>query len=281
MKLFQSKVMCMGEKTLIAHPVRVIASSRYPNGYDDCYHDFIEIELIIKGSGIHHLNGIPFRVTDGLMYLLLPGDHHYYSLDEGTVFELYNIKIDAAFPSADVLQNLQAFSKPYAVHLEGEAYEEIKREVMQLVAYCEKNPVPDLLGRNLADRIILLLTGELDQREKGEGLKFSGPLQSVLDYISTHYRDNISSADMEKITGLSAHYFSSYFKKQTGLRFCDYVNRVRLFRAAERMENTTLYLKEISAEAGFSSQAYFTRMFTRFFGISPNQYRKRNERKGD
>ena len=274
MKLFQSQVMCMGEKKIAASCFDFYPSAEYPNSDQYCYHDFIEFEFFFRGRGIHYLNGVPYQVCSGFCYLLLPGDYHYYDLEEDEHCRICNLKIDVSIPSPTILKQLQSFPRPFATIVEGDAYTQMEREVEFLAEYCQKNATPDLLSINIIERVIILLLNKLKQSGNKAQLPFSETLQTVINHVNSHYQQNITSTHMAALTGLSAHYFSTYFRKHTGLTFCDYINRVRLFRAVELLETTTLSMKEIAFNVGFSSQTYFTRAFTRFFGVPPGQYRK-------
>lgn len=280
MKLFQSQTTCMyGYPLYVGGGGLSYPSLIYPNGGGYCYHDFIEIEFFTCGSGIHHLNSIPYRVRSGYFYLLMPGDYHYYSLDESEQFQLYNIKLDVGCPRREIMELLTAYSRPYAVYLEGEEYETTLHEVELLNDYWrsrEQNgayPADDM-AQNIAERIILLLIRNLGQPERSVVSSVPPKIRNITAYIDRHYKEPITVAEMAETTGLTPHYFSDYFKKQFGIGFCDYVNRVRLFRAIALFDTTDLSVKEISAAVGFHSQAYFSRMFTKQFEISPSEYRK-------
>ncbi|MBR3998476.1 MAG: helix-turn-helix transcriptional regulator [Clostridia bacterium] len=278
MKLFQPKSTCMyGYDVHVTNP-RGWPSVEYPNAGGYCYHDFIEIEFFVEGAGIHYQNGIPWRVRSGYIYLLMPGDYHYYALDESVYYHFYNIKVDAALPASSIMESLSAYPRPYAVYLEGEEYETVLREVRYLHDYWHdrydrgKSPV-DAMTRNITERIILLLLRNLKQPERTVFASVPQEIRSIVEYVDRHYREAITSDDMARLTGLSPHYFSDYFKKHTGCAFCDYVNQVRLFRAKALLETTDLSVKEIADAAGFHSQAYFSRMFARQFSVSPREYR--------
>jgi len=274
MKLFQSKVTCMYGQQIHTSGASGMPSLEYPNGGGYCYHDFIEIELFCEGGGIHHLNSIPYQVQRGYFYLLMPGDYHYYSLDESVHFRLYNIKLDAALPAPAILSALTDLPKPYAVYLEGSAFETVLREVECLHGAVREYGDGNLYTRNIAERIIILLIQQMQVGLHRAEEHLPASIRAIVDYVNQHYRESITSDDMGVLTGLTPHYFSSYFKKQTGIVFCDYVNRVRLFHAKDLLDTTALSMKEIAHAVGFESQGYFTRMFTKQFGIPPTQYRK-------
>lgn len=209
-----------------------------------------------------------------------PGDFHNCSLDESQYFKLYNLKIDAALPSEAVRELLQRFPRPYAVYVEGEEYDQVLREMKYLQRYWRErknsgnNPV-DAMTCNIAERIILLLIRNLKRSERAVNASMPPEIRNITAYIDQHYQENISTESLARINGLTPHYFSEYFKKQCGICFCDYVNQVRLFHATILLDTTDLSIKEIAASVGFHTQAYFTRMFTLHFSLSPREYRQK------
>lgn len=282
MKVFQSQIACLYGHSIHVSQAEGMPSLTYPNGGGYCYHDFIEIEFFSAGAGIHHLNGIPYRVRGGYFYLLMPGDFHYYDLDESAYFKLYNIKLDASQPSDTVKELLAGFPRPYAVYLEGDEFDTVLREIQYLYDYWsdrnnrKKNPV-DAMTCNIAERIILLLIRNLKQPQKAVSASVPQEVRNITEYIDQHFHEPITPEVLAPIAGVTPHYFSEYFKKQCGICFCDYVNQVRLFRAMHLLDTTELSVKEIAGSVGFRSQAYFTRMFTRQFSLSPREYRQKKQ----
>lgn len=74
---------------------------------------------------------------------------------------------------------------------------------------------------------------------------------------------------------LSPCHFCAVFKRQTGLTFTAYRNRLRLDRAAELLRESNRRVTDVAFEAGFDSIPYFNRVFRRQFGCSPSEYRRR------
>ncbi|WP_304222486.1 AraC family transcriptional regulator [Gracilinema caldarium] len=72
----------------------------------------------------------------------------------------------------------------------------------------------------------------------------------------------------------SADYLSHIYKTQTGESLTAFINRVRLERAAELLNETGLSVKEISWACGFSEESYFIKKFSTYFGLTPSQYRR-------
>ncbi len=74
---------------------------------------------------------------------------------------------------------------------------------------------------------------------------------------------------------MNPYYFSSFFKKNAGENFKDYVNRVRLSHAVTLLVSTDMKTYEIAAEVGFRDARSFTEVFSRVYGETPSAYKKR------
>ena len=101
-------------------------------------------------------------------------------------------------------------------------------------------------------------------------------------YIEEHSREELSLTKVAKAVNMNANHLSENFKQITGINFVDYVARTRFTTACDLLRNPRLRISEIAFAAGFQSLSQFNRVFKRFSGKSPTQYRagKRSPRKG-
>src|SRR6516225_10621778 len=95
------------------------------------------------------------------------------------------------------------------------------------------------------------------------------------EYIDKHKAEEISLADVARAAGASVFHFCKVFHKSTGLKFTDYVSRVRLEDARTQLLNPNLRDSEIAYDVGFQSLTEFNRTFRRVFGQSPTEFRAR------
>jgi AraC-like DNA-binding protein/ligand-binding sensor protein len=95
------------------------------------------------------------------------------------------------------------------------------------------------------------------------------------EYIEKHKTEEMSLADVAKAAGASVFHFCKVFHKATGLTFTDYVARMRLEDARNRLLNPNLRVSEIAYDVGFQSLTQFNRTFKRVFGQSPSEFRAR------
>ena len=93
------------------------------------------------------------------------------------------------------------------------------------------------------------------------------------EYIDKHKTQKLSLANVAKAVGVSVFHFSKVFHKSTGLKFSDYIARVRLEDARIRLLNPNLRISDIAYDVGFQSLTQFNRNFKRVFGRSPTKFR--------
>jgi len=73
---------------------------------------------------------------------------------------------------------------------------------------------------------------------------------------------------------MSSNYFSSYFRKVTGISFSEYVTRIRISRARELLRDTDKSVTEIAMECGFHNISNFYRLYKKHVGKPPRDEKK-------
>jgi AraC-like DNA-binding protein/ligand-binding sensor protein len=100
------------------------------------------------------------------------------------------------------------------------------------------------------------------------------------DYIDKHKMEALSLSSVAQAAGASVFHFCKVFRKSTGLKFTDYVARVRLEDARTQLLNPNRRISEVAYDVGFQSLTQFNRMFKRVFGQSPTEFREHLNGKG-
>lgn len=101
-------------------------------------------------------------------------------------------------------------------------------------------------------------------------------LTECFRYINVNYGRTIALGELAKVCGVSEEHFCRLFKSYTGMRPFDYITRIRVQRAKELLaRNRDMTIGEISARTGFQSNSYFSMVFKRSEGCTPDEYRRR------
>ena len=97
----------------------------------------------------------------------------------------------------------------------------------------------------------------------------------VLKYINENYSQAVSLEKAAEVVGLNPVYLSYLFKKIKKVNFSEYLNEVRLKKAEELLADSTLKIGEISEGVGYKDARYFSSLFKKRTGMSPNEYRNK------
>lgn len=99
----------------------------------------------------------------------------------------------------------------------------------------------------------------------------------IQKYLEKNFnRYELSLSYVSDQFSVSTIYVSKAIKQTTGNRFTDYLNKLRISAAKELLEKNTETIKNIATLVGFDSDKNFIRVFKRYEGITPGQYRKAN-----
>ncbi len=101
-------------------------------------------------------------------------------------------------------------------------------------------------------------------------------LSFITTYIKEHLAEEIYLDAIAQKLKMSSGYLSVYFKEKTGQNFIDYLNEMRIEQAKQLLEHTDSKVREIAVECGYQNINSFNRMFKKFTGTTPGEYRKQN-----
>ena len=119
--------------------------------------------------------------------------------------------------------------------------------------------------------------GREPDREKAltEGQDRSRRFDDAMAYINSHYMDPLTLDMVARKSGLSKFHFSRVFKKETGLSFKDHLTMSRLEAAIKLLALPGINISQACYSVGFNDVSYFARIFKRYTGMSPTDYRRK------
>lgn len=103
--------------------------------------------------------------------------------------------------------------------------------------------------------------------------KNSDLIQKAMLYISEHFNTSITLEETAAYVHLHPSYFSTLFKQLTGSSFKEYLNMVRIEESKRLLSNTEYSIINIAIAVGFEDQSYFSKVFKKYTGLTPKQYR--------
>ena len=94
-----------------------------------------------------------------------------------------------------------------------------------------------------------------------------------IDFMQKMLHTALTLQDIAESINLSASHYSSVFRKKTGFAPVEYFNHLKIQKACQYLLFTDMRIKEIAWQLGIEDQYYFSRMFSKLMGTSPNEYR--------
>ena len=185
----------------------------------------------------------------------------------------------------------------YWAHFSGEAARQICSPFSEVCEFPEGGNV--LKARGLFDEILTLMEGHADEAttvfidlsfprllsaflcpdiwnrstpDKGAGnLSIVG---KASHYMEEHVSEKLTLTDICAYLGYSESYVARVFSAEVGCGPMTYLQRLKAARACRLLENTNLKINQIALMLGFDDPFYFSKFFTKAYGLSPKEYRK-------
>ncbi len=231
--------------------------------------------LCVRGAGWVALKEAQYEVAPGQLVVLLPNQPHRYGAAEAHPWTIY--WCHAAGQAAERLGRLLRSESSSPVLEIGDytglvrLFEEITDELAK--GYAPDHLVPasmalgHLLGLAMANRKRHQVPSDAVLR-----------VRAVIHYMRQRQHERINLPEVARMVNLSLSHFCAVFKKMTGFPPLEYFTRIKIQQACELLDVTDLPIKRVAERSGFTDALYFSRVFTKIYGMPPTAYR--NTRKG-
>ena len=193
---------------------------------------------------------------------------------------------DIRLPGQDGLTMLSNCPVSHAIILSGHSDFAYMRKAIQLGVYDYLlKPVDDGELEAALSALVVKLQEEdrelasLRQRDTGEDFIVlprsvgNHVVDNTIAFIIGHFQEAIGLQEAAVTVNVSESHLSRLFKETTGINFLQYLNAWRVNRAIELLQDPRLNIATISNHSGFPNPGYFAKIFRRFTGKTPSQYR--------
>jgi AraC-like DNA-binding protein len=247
-------------------------------------HDFTEFTYILSGKGKYFVEGVVYEVEAGDVIICNPGVKHQNIVvnpKEPTV-EFFAGFTDFRFknmpPNSIILKDGSLI-----LHTNTETKQEISRHCYEMIAENESSQVGKyfMLKAHLIQILLLMIrdiTEVEDTSQKGcnfESYNKSYAVKKIINYLNENYENKISLDQIAHNMYLSPVYISKIFKEETGESPINYLIKIRLEKAKDiLLTSEGGSIKSIANRVGYDDVYHFSKLFKKYYGISPLYYKK-------
>ena len=202
-----------------------------------------------------------------------------YPEAEPVLRELTALRASAPRTVVSLTQELISRLNYYAYQLvDGHGLPALSQErlIVRIDRIHSAKSLEDLSGH--IHEILALFDQLLRSSEKAGDVSWSGKLSG---YIQNHYADpSLNAAVLGQIFGLNPAYISHIFHMGSGVKLVDYLHLTRIGHVKELLIQTSMTLRQIAGQTGYIDSRAMSRVFCRYVGMTPSEYRKRMRRPG-
>lgn len=241
-----------------------------PHKHDHYYH----MIYVMNGSYNITINGCPYVLSDNMITMAKPGDTQSWCNDNEQPVDTYEIKfavLDDDFEGSLALLPDIIYGNLFYRSLVEKIIQEkncLQSEYQEYIAMYLNTLLHDL---------IRVQTNKTTRPEDDSRGRFS-PAQVAAKYIQANYSSDISLDTVAEAINFNKSYLSTAFKQAEGITINEYIYKYRSYKACELIAYSDLQLSEVSIMTGFKHIQHFNRVFKKYIGIPPGEYRNATPR---
>lgn len=255
---------------------------------------FLSFIYVVQGKGSLWYDERHIDFTEGKLFIIPQHESYRFESENASLISIEcpiefidKIRLEAdRIESCENLYKLQYISNNYHARagcvFRNKNDEDFAKTVIQQIANEFRNKAEDyLIIRNCISILLNLIARNIIQSETSDlqENRKAFSIMKIITYIQKHIKDREKTGiqTIAEHFGISGNYFGEYFKQQTGVSYQDYLLDYRLKLVETYLKYSSIRLSEIAYELQFSDESHLSRLFKKYRGVTPGEYRKRNK----
>ncbi len=260
-----------GLKMLGKHTMTT-AVSPLPNHYHkNCF----EITYVSDGVITFHVGEKDYKLRGGDVFITFPDEVHSTNLTPMSVGEIYWFQLDITNPKNILFLNKTASNTlvNHLLHLDHHLLNVNSKEMLLLL---KKSFDASFHSKNtlLSASYLTVFLHKLLECNSLPQTKLSMDMESSVNYILTHLKEELPLEQLAKLCNLSTSQYKQKFKAQMGVSPRNFINFQKI-EASKLLLEKGMDITDVAMELGFNTSSYFSVVFKRYNTYSPSEYIKK------
>ncbi len=236
-------------------------------------HDFQELVIVSKGSGIHVVNDVPSSMTKNHVFFVEPTDRHLFE-------NVDNLYLSNILFRKDILSVPSGLTNYIPDGDSDERSWHISQQAMLRISYLIENLDKEVRNQQNDSEFMALalfqqLVVELNRGKLTplEMASIDDKSMQALEWIQTHFGDELCIGQVADQFQLTPRTLSRRIKQMTNLSFNGVLHQARINKAIQLLQYSERSITDIAFEVGYSDSNYFSTKFKKITQKSPSDYR--------
>lgn len=241
------------------------------NGLNRREKDIFIFQYTLKGQGAIKIKNNKTTLEAGdAFFVHVPSEHIYYLPQRSNEWEFLYFTVYGEEAS----RLFYKFVENHGHILKLPIYSEPIKHILETIERIETTGINNSYIASASAYTFFMKCLEHFEYGLQEPNSYPFSIIKAIQFIETHYKEDITLDDIVEVSNLSKYHFTRQFKKYAQDTPISYLTNVRINNALPYLSANVKSVDWIAQEVGFRSSNYFSKVFKKIVGVSPNIYRK-------
>ncbi len=223
------------------------------------------------GSGTVIVDDTTYHLHQYSLIIMPPGIKHTYYASKDDPWDIYWLHFRGKL--AEEYVNVSPKQAHFIDHLTNEQVNSTMRQFWQMI----KSFIPGFSYDAVfyVSQVLGVLLATLAMDEAKASTQGSNYVDAAIHYIYQHIDEPIKLADVANALGISTSYLSRKFREVVNASVIAFITSIKMKRASHYLQYTNVPIQQVARRLGYTDSYYFSRVFKKEFGLSPQHFRNR------
>jgi AraC family transcriptional regulator of arabinose operon len=230
-----------------------------------------QLLYFINGKGKFIQGNSCYTVSEGEIFIYYPNEPQYYEYNLKDLPNLYWVHFTGN-NIPDILDQLNLSTFRLHRVLVKDVYHTLLDKIIRELQL-KRNHFDTLANTYFYELLTLMSRSVIENTQQQHTWQYE-QVERAIQIFHTEFKNPFSLSDYAKQCNMSVSWFARIFRQQTGLSPQQYLINVRINKAKELLVSSSYNISEIAEIIGYQNPLYFSRIFNKYIGCSPSEYRK-------